>query len=106
MSLPVFTKQLDDHMDNLMMFMWTKQKDGQTIQKRKLVAKKRLFASYKMGGLQINDPTTTLEGLQINPHMGNLFIPVMSKEFRGTRKIPAHSLALLKVSLPIQKILK
>ena len=38
----------------------------QTISKRRLVAKNRISASFGMGGLQIPDPQTTVEGLQIN----------------------------------------
>ena len=47
-------------------FLWTKQREGQTVTKRRLVAKHRISASFGMGGLLIPDPQTTVEGLQIN----------------------------------------
>ena len=47
-------------------FLWTRQKEGQTVGKRILVSKKRVSASFGMGGLQIPDPETTIQGTQIN----------------------------------------
>ena len=46
--------------------MWQKLSDGVLKNKRKLVAKKRLSASYAMGGLQLINIPDMVEGLQIN----------------------------------------
>ncbi len=43
-----------------------KQHDGQTIQKRRLVAKDRIPASFNRGGLQVPHPDDTAEGLHLN----------------------------------------
>jgi hypothetical protein len=40
--------------------------NAETLQKRRLVARKRLSASFGMSGLQIQLPEETAEGLQIN----------------------------------------
>ena len=43
-----------------------RQKEGQTVQKRQLVAKNRIVANLEMGGLQIPHPQQTKQGLQQN----------------------------------------
>ena len=66
MSLPITTQITKDLCTDIIYFLWTKQKEGPTVSKRRLVAKNRISASFGMGGLQIPDPQTTVEGLQIN----------------------------------------
>ena len=66
MSLPITNQITTDLCTDITSFLWTKQREGQTVAKRRLVAKNRISASFGMGGLQIPDPQTTVEGLQIN----------------------------------------
>jgi len=47
-------------------FLWTRQEDGEKIQKRRLVAKDRIPASFNRGGLQVPHPAETAEGLHLN----------------------------------------
>jgi hypothetical protein len=47
-------------------FLWTRQQDGEKIQKRRLVAKDRISASFNKGGLQVPHPSDTAEGLHLN----------------------------------------
>jgi hypothetical protein len=47
-------------------FLWTRQEDGEKIQKRRFVAKDRIPASFNRGGLQVPHPADTAEGLHLN----------------------------------------
>jgi len=66
MALPLAGGQADTLHKEILNFLWTRQKDGVTRNKRKLVAKNRLPASHDKGGLQIPHPRETCEGLHIN----------------------------------------
>jgi hypothetical protein len=47
-------------------FLWTRQVDGNTVGKRRLVAKNRIAASHSMGGLQVQQPAEHAGSLQLN----------------------------------------
>lgn len=66
MTLPIYTEQADSMFDEILSFLWKRHSDGNEVQKRILVSKKRISASYEMGGLQIPHPQQTIEGMQIN----------------------------------------
>jgi hypothetical protein len=51
---------------DVLAFLWTRRESSETLQKRHLVAKKRLSASFGMGGLQIPHLEETAEELRIN----------------------------------------
>jgi hypothetical protein len=50
----------------ILKLLWTRQLDGQTRQKRRLVAKKRLGAGLELGGLGIQPLENTVQGFQQN----------------------------------------
>ena len=62
MSIPIPTPTLDDIEKEILTFQWTKQQEGVTIEKRKLVSKKRVFSSIEVGGLQVNHPKMIMDG--------------------------------------------
>ncbi len=68
--LSVDLKSADEDMTTLhkqvLSFLWTPTNDSNTIKKRRLVAAKRLPASFDKGGLQIQHPSETAEGLRLN----------------------------------------
>ena len=66
MALPIFNQQIQQTFDEILSFLWTKQVDGNTVNKRRLVSKNRIPASLEMGGLQIPHPSQTIQGLQQN----------------------------------------
>ena len=66
MALPVETEQLDALRGEQLSFLWTKQKDGQTVRKRSLVSKKRLHGSHEVGGLNIPNLADIVTGLHQN----------------------------------------
>jgi hypothetical protein len=47
-------------------FLWTRQEEGAKIQKRRLIAKNRISASFEKGGLQVPHPADTADGLHLN----------------------------------------
>jgi hypothetical protein len=47
-------------------FLWTRQVDGNTLGKRRLVAKDRIAASHSMGELQVQHPAEHAGSLQLN----------------------------------------
>ncbi len=53
MALLATEKNLDPIYKEILYFLWTRTIDSETIQKRRLVASKRLAASFDKGGLQI-----------------------------------------------------
>jgi hypothetical protein len=75
-------------------FLWTRTENDTTIQKRWLVAAKRLSASFDKGGLQIQHPEETAEGLRLN------FLP---KYFRkiSTNQMTIFSRIIISLSLSI-----
>ena len=66
MALPLNEEQMKTLYEDILSFLWTRQKDGVAINKRRMVAKNRISASYSMGGLQIPHPNITVAGLQQN----------------------------------------
>jgi hypothetical protein len=63
MALPVTEKDLQPLYKEIKSFLWTRTENEATIQKRRLVAAKRLSASFDKGGLQIPHLWETAEGL-------------------------------------------
>jgi hypothetical protein len=66
MSLPIDTLHTDDITKEILQFLWTKQSDGVTTQKRRLVAKNPLSAGLEMGGLNLQSLEHTIQGFQQN----------------------------------------
>jgi hypothetical protein len=66
MALPVQKETMKRLHQEILDFLWTKQQDGETIQKRRLFAKDRIPASFNKGGLQVPLPADTAEGLHLN----------------------------------------
>jgi len=66
MALPVQEEPMKELHQEVLDFLWTRQQDGEKIQKRRLVAKDRISASFNKGGLQVPHPSDTAEGLQLN----------------------------------------
>jgi hypothetical protein len=66
MALPVELKHTEPLFSEILRFLWTKQVDGPTKQKRSLVAKKRISAGLEMGGLNIQHPDEINQGFQLN----------------------------------------
>ena len=56
-------KTLDGMMVDL---LWTKSAEGQVRQGRRIVARKRLDASFNMGGLNMDSTAQTVDGLMLN----------------------------------------
>ena len=89
MALPVDRSYTDELQKEIQKFLWTRQLDGQTKQKRRLVAKGRLAAGLEMGGLGIQPPENTVQGFQqnliqklykrINQPQGSLLPDILSK---------------------------
>jgi hypothetical protein len=65
-ALPVTETELNPLYMEILSFLWTRTNNLDTIQKRRLVAAKRLPASFDKGGLQIQHPSETAEGLRLN----------------------------------------
>ena len=66
MAIPFQSEDIKAIHKEILDFLWTKQRDGETVQKRRLVAKDRISASFNRGGLQVPHPAETAEGLQLN----------------------------------------
>ncbi len=66
MELLVTEAELNPLHKEILSFLWTRSNNLETIQKRRLEAAKRLSASFDKGGLQIQHPSETAEGLQLN----------------------------------------
>jgi hypothetical protein len=66
MALPATETDLDPLHREILGFLWTRTADAVTTQKRRLVAAKRLSASFDKGGLQIQLPKETAAGLRLN----------------------------------------
>ena len=78
MALPVLDEQAYALFDEILSFLWTRQIDGEQIQKRRTVAKNRISASIELGGLNIPHPRNVVKGLQIN-----LIQKLFQKEMTG-----------------------
>jgi hypothetical protein len=66
MALPATEKDHQPLYKEIKSFLWTRTENDSTIQKRHLVAAKRLSASFDKGGLQIPYPEETAKGLRLN----------------------------------------
>jgi hypothetical protein len=66
MALPATEEEVDSLHKEILSFLWTRTTDSVTTQKRRLVAAKRLPASFDKGGLQIQHPKDTSAGLRLN----------------------------------------
>jgi hypothetical protein len=66
MALPVHQETMKKLHQEVLDFLWTRQQDGKKIQKRRLVAKDRIPASFNRGGLQVPHSADTAEGLHLN----------------------------------------
>jgi hypothetical protein len=66
MALPATEMDLNPLCREVLGFLWTRTSDSETIQKRRLVAAKRLSASFDKEGLQIQNPSETAAGLRLN----------------------------------------
>ncbi len=66
MALPTQEDYMKDLQKEITDFLWTRQQEGVKIQKRRLIAKNRISASFEKGGLQVPHPTDTADGLHLN----------------------------------------
>ena len=66
MALPTQEDYMKDLQKEITDFLWTRQQEGAKIQKRRLIAKNRISASFEKGGLQVPHPTDTADGLHLN----------------------------------------
>jgi hypothetical protein len=66
MALLVQKEMMKRLRQEILDFLWTKQQDGETIEKRRLIAKDRIPASFNRGGLQVPHPADTAKGLRLN----------------------------------------
>ncbi len=66
MALPITSNHTDELQKAVLKLLWTRQLDGQTKQKRRLVARKRLGAGLEMGGLGIQPIENMVQGFQQN----------------------------------------
>ncbi len=76
MALPTLKNQGDALQKEALSFLWTRQVDGNTVGKRRLVAKNRIAASHSMGGLQVQHPAE---------HAGSLQLNLIQKIYQDTR---------------------
>jgi hypothetical protein len=96
MALPVAEEDLNTLHKEMLSFLWTRTNDSNTVQKRRLVATKRLPASFDKGGLQIQHPSETAEGLRLNliqksfkkitAGNGNMFTRILEEMLRQGRR--------------------
>ena len=66
MALPIGTEHTAELDKVIKDFLWTRQKEGQTRQRRIRVSKRRLAASLDMGGLNIAAPAENAKGFRMN----------------------------------------
>ena len=66
MAVPVSTEHSDALFKEVTKFLWTRQQEGQTVNKRTRVSKDRVSADIEMGGLKIAHPKELVKGFQQN----------------------------------------
>jgi len=66
MVLPIQKSTLLELDKEVRDFLWTKQCQGETVQKRRRVAKNRLAADFHLGGLNVPTFQTLAEGFRLN----------------------------------------
>jgi hypothetical protein len=64
MSLPIETHYTDEIIKEILQFLWSRQSQGTTKQKQRVVAKSCLSAGLEMGGLNIQAPEHIVQGFQ------------------------------------------
>lgn len=57
MALPTQAESMKALHQEILDFLWTRQHDGEKLQKRRVVAKDRISASFDKGGLQVPHPS-------------------------------------------------
>ncbi len=66
MALPTQEDHIKDLQQEIIDFLWIRQEGGAKIQKRRLIVKDRIPASFEKGGLQVPHPADTADGLHLN----------------------------------------
>ena len=66
MAIPIHSEFCDELFKDVTKFLWTRQREGQQVQKRILVARSRVAAPPSMGGLKISHPRDVVTGFQQN----------------------------------------
>ncbi len=66
MVLPITSNHIDELQKAVLKLLWTRQHDGQTKQKRRLVARNRPGAGLELGGLGVQPLENTVQGFQQN----------------------------------------
>jgi hypothetical protein len=66
MALPVEPQHTEELYKEVLSFLWTMQVEGQSKQKRRLVAKERLSPALELGGPGISHQDETIRGFQQN----------------------------------------
>jgi len=66
MAIPITSEHSNILHKETLKFLWTRQREGQTIQKRIRVSKRRIAAEFDMGGLKIPHPMDVITGFQQN----------------------------------------
>jgi len=66
MAVPVSTEHSEALFKEVTKFLWTRQQEGQTVNKRTRVSKDRVSADIEMGGLKIAHPKELVKGFQQN----------------------------------------
>jgi hypothetical protein len=65
LAIPVQEKDVETLHKEIQLFIWSKTVNQETVQKRKLISRKRLSASLDKGGLEIQHLNETAAGLRI-----------------------------------------
>jgi hypothetical protein len=96
MALPIAQEDTETIRKEILSFLWTRINNSNSIQKRRLVAAKRLPASFDKGGLQLQHPAETAEGLRLNllqkilkkimTGNGTMFTGIMEEMLRQHRR--------------------
>jgi len=95
MALPTLKNQGDALQKEVLSFLWTRQVDGNTVGKRRLVAKDRIAASHSMGGLQVQHPAE---------HAGSLQLNLIQKIYHDTRNNQRKSILPLLLSELLRRV--
>jgi hypothetical protein len=85
MVLPVQQSTLLELDKEIRDFLWTKQSQGETVQKRRRVAKNRLAADLHLGGLNVPTFQTLAEGFRLN-----LLQRIYKRELQPTKYPSSH----------------
>ena len=66
MALPVSSEHTKNLFTEVLNFLWTRQQGGETVSRRRRVARDRISADLNMGGLRIPHPDDIIRGFQQN----------------------------------------